>query len=142
MRDQIETAAMEFPADVSELDAIGWHTIPSVNVAHPSLAESPAHIECRVHQVVDLGQPGVAYSSVHLVVAEVVCITMDESICSPDLRIHPDALAPVGRMTFPWFVRARGDALFPLERISFAETAAALRSEERRVGQECVSTCS
>src|SRR3546814_2473158 len=45
MRDQIETAAMEFPADVSELDAIGWHTIPSVKVAHPSLAESPARSE-------------------------------------------------------------------------------------------------
>src|SRR3546814_17315464 len=37
MRDQIATAAMEFPADVSELDAIGWPALPSVTVAHPSL---------------------------------------------------------------------------------------------------------
>ena len=125
MRHKIEMAAMEFPAETSELDVLGWHTIPSVKVGHPSLAESPAHLECRVHQVVDLGDPGVAYSTVHVVFAEVVCITMDESICGPDLRVDPQVLAPVGRMTFPWFVRARDEALFELERISFAEYEAA-----------------
>lgn len=121
MRSKIEVAAMEFPAGVSELDVIGWSTVPSVKVSHPSLAESPAHLECRIHEVVDLGTPGIAYSDVHLVVCEVVCITMDESVCSPDLRVDPNVLAPIGRMTFPSFVRARGDALFELERISYAE---------------------
>jgi flavin reductase (DIM6/NTAB) family NADH-FMN oxidoreductase RutF len=121
MRAHIETAAMEFPAGVSEIDALGWHTLPSVKVSHPSIAESPAHLECRVHQVVDLGTDDLAYSTVHVVFAEVVCITMDESICTPDLRIDPQALAPVGRMTFPWFVRARGDALFPLERVPYSQ---------------------
>lgn len=121
MRDKIEMAAMEFPAGVSELDAIGWHTTPSVKVTPPSLAESPAHLECRIHEVLDLGTTGVAYSTVHLVVCEVVCITMDESICSPELRVDPHALAPVGRMPFPYFVQAKGDSIFELERISFAE---------------------
>jgi flavin reductase (DIM6/NTAB) family NADH-FMN oxidoreductase RutF len=121
MRHKIEMAAMEFPAEISELDALGWHTVPSVKVAHPSLAESPAHLECRIHRVVDLGTDDVAYSTVHLVVAEVVCVTLDESICSPDHRIDVHALAPVGRMTFPWFVRAQGDALFELERVPYAE---------------------
>ena len=121
MRTKIEMAAMEFPAETSELEVIGWHTMPSVEVGHPSLVESPAHLECRIHQVVDLGEQSVAYSTVHLVIAEVVCITMDESICTPDLRVDPEALAPVGRMTFPWFVRAKGAALFDLERISFAD---------------------
>lgn len=121
MRSKIEMAAMEFPAGVSELEAVGWHTVPSVKVSHPSLAESPAHLECRIHRVVDLGEDGVAFSTVHLVVCEVVCITLDESICTPDMRVDPQALAPVGRMTFPWFVRAKGDALFPLERIPFAD---------------------
>lgn len=121
MRAKIEMAAMEFPAGVSELDAVGWHTIPSQVVSHPSLAESPGHLECRIHQVIDLGSAEVAYSTVHVVVAEVVCITLDELVCTPDLRIDPDALAPVGRMTFPWFVQAKGDALFRLERIPFAQ---------------------
>lgn len=124
LRDKIEMAAMEFPAGVSELDAIGWHTTPSVKVSHPSLAESPAHLECRIHHVVDFGTAGVAYSTAHLVVCEVVCITMDESICSADLHVDPDALAPIGRMSFPFFVRAKDEALFELERIPFAEYVA------------------
>jgi flavin reductase (DIM6/NTAB) family NADH-FMN oxidoreductase RutF len=123
MRHKIELAAMELPSDASELDLVGWTTIPSVKVGHPSIAESPAHLECRIHQVVDLGDDDVAYSTVHLVVAEVVCITMDESICSPDLRVDPHALAPVGRMTFPWFVRAGGEALFEQERVPYATYA-------------------
>jgi len=137
MREKIELAAMEFPAGVSELDALGWHAIPSVEVGHPSLAESPAHLECRVRQVVDLGDEGIAFSTVHLVIAEVVCITIDESVCTPEFRIDPEALAAVGRMTFPWFVRAKGEALFPLERTPYTEYAASARvrsTSARQVG--------
>ncbi len=121
MGDKIETAAIEFPYGVSELDVLGWHALPSVKVAHPGLAESPVHLECRVHRVVDLGEEGVAFSTVHLVVAEVVCITLDESVCSPTLRVDPDRLRPVGSMTFPRFVHAHGDALFSLERVSYED---------------------
>lgn len=123
MRDKIEVAAMEFPRDASELDVLGWHTVPSVKVGHPSIAESPAHLECRVHRVIDLGDDDVAFSTVHLVLAEVVCITMDESICTPDLRVDPHALGAVGRMTFPYFVRAGGDALFEQQRVPYADYA-------------------
>lgn len=119
MRHAIELAGMEAPGDVSELDLLGWHAVPSQVVGHPSIAESPAHLECRVHTVLDLGDDGVAFSTVHLVVAEVVCIVVDESVCSPDLQVDPHRLAPVGRMTFPWFVRAAGDALFPQERVPY-----------------------
>lgn len=123
MRHKIEAAAMELPGDTSELDLLGWHTTPSQKVGHPSIAESPAHLECRVHSVVDLGDDDVAYSTVHLVVAEVVCIVVDEQVCSADLHVDPHALAPVGRMTFPWFVRSAGDALFSQERVSYEEYA-------------------
>ena len=121
MADKIEAAAIEFPYGVSELDILGWHTTPSVKVSHPGLAESPVHLECRVHKVVDLGDDGVAFSTVHLVIAEVVCITLDTSVCTPDLRIDPQLLRPIGRMTFPRFVRAHGDALFALERITWED---------------------
>jgi len=119
MADKIEAAAIEFPYGVSELEVLGWHAIASVKVAHPSLAESPVHLECRVHRVVELGDEGVAFSTVHLVIAEVVCVTLDASVCSPELRVDPQQLRPIGRMTFPRFVHAYGDALFALERISW-----------------------
>ena len=119
MADKIETAAIEFPYGVSELEVLGWHPVRSVKVCHPGLAESPVHLECRVHRVVDLGDVGVAFSTVHLVVAEVVCMTLDEAVCSPDFKVDPERLQPVGRMTFPRFVHAYGEALFALDRVSW-----------------------
>ena len=127
MREHIETAAMEFPPDVSELEVTGWSTQPSVKVAPPSLTESPAHLECRVRQVIDLGGEAHVFSAVHFVIAEVVWVTLDESICSDEHRVDPSRLATVGRLGFPWFVRSVPDAMFRLERTPYARDAAERR---------------
>jgi len=121
MRHQIEVAAMEFPPETSELDITAWTTMPSQKVSVPSIAESPAHLECNVHRVMELGEPGVRASQVHLVVAEIVCITMDESICSPDLRVDQEQLGTIGRMGFPWFTRTSPESLYVQTRVSYDE---------------------
>ena len=124
LRDDLEVAAMEFPPGASELDATGWTTIPSQRVQPPSVAESPVHLECRIHKVIELGEQGVHFSGVHLVVAEVVCVALDESVCSDDLRVDQQRLAPVGRMGFPWFTRSTPESMFQLSRVPYAEFAA------------------
>ena len=124
LRNELEVAAMEFPRGTSELDAVGWTPIPSQRVQPPSIAESPVHLECRIHRVVDLGEQGVHYSGVHLVIAEVVCIVLDESVCGEDLRVDQQRLAPVGRMGFPWFTRTTPESMFQLSRVPYAEFAA------------------
>jgi flavin reductase (DIM6/NTAB) family NADH-FMN oxidoreductase RutF len=123
LRNDLEVAAMEFPPGVSELEALGWTKIPSQRVGAPSIAESPAHLECRIHRVVDLGEQGVHFSGVHLVIGEVVCIALDESVCSPDLRVDQELLAPVGRMGFPWFTRSTPESMFRLSRVPYDEFA-------------------
>lgn len=123
MRDHIESAAMEFPPDVSELTVTGWTTEPSVKVDSPSLADSPAHLECEVRQVIDLGGKAEVFSAVHFVIAEVVWVTLDDAICSEDYRVDPTELGTVGRHGLPWFVRSVPEAMFPLERIPYAEYA-------------------
>jgi flavin reductase (DIM6/NTAB) family NADH-FMN oxidoreductase RutF len=93
----------------------------------PSIAESPAHLECRIHQVVDLGEQGATHSGVHLVIAEVVCIALDESVCDRDgdsVRVDQRRLAPVGRMGFPWFTRSTPESMFQLSRIAYDEFTA------------------
>jgi len=130
LREQIEVAAMEFPGGVSELDELGWTAVPSQRVGAPSIAESPAHLECRVHRVVDLGEQGVSFSGVHVVFGEVVCVVLDESVATADHRVDQAGLAPVGRMGFPWFNRARPDSMFQLERVPYDEFVASGRRAE------------
>jgi flavin reductase (DIM6/NTAB) family NADH-FMN oxidoreductase RutF len=123
-REQIEVAAMEFPEEHSELHELGWTAIPSQQVSSPSIAESPVHLEARIHQIVDLGDPAVQGSGVHLVIAEVVCITLDESVATPDYRVDPLKLSPVGRMGFPYYSRVVEESLYQLERVPYAEWTA------------------
>jgi flavin reductase (DIM6/NTAB) family NADH-FMN oxidoreductase RutF len=122
-RDDIETAAIEFPRGTSELDALPWTVRPSVRVSSPSIVEAPARLECRVHRVVDLGQPREECSEVHVVFGEVVCATLDDWICDNDLRVDVAALRLVGRMGFPWFTTATPDSMFALPRVPYGEFA-------------------
>ena len=123
MRDHIETAAIEFPRGVSELDEVPWTVMPSRVVSAPSLVESPAHLECRVHRVVDLGSVGEECSEVHVVFGEVVCVTLDEHVCTPDHRVDVAALRPVGRLGFPWFTQVSDASMFELARVPYREYA-------------------
>jgi flavin reductase (DIM6/NTAB) family NADH-FMN oxidoreductase RutF len=121
LRDHLETAAIEFPRGVSELDNVPWTAVPSQRVRSPSIAESPAHLECRIHRELALGEPGVSASEVHIVVAEVVCVTMDDSICSPEFQVDQTALATVGRMGFPWFTTVTPESMVVIPRYSYEE---------------------
>lgn len=120
---QVEVAAMEFPEGVSELTELGWTAVPSQRVGAPSVAESPAHLECRVHQVVDLGDPAVQGSGVHLVIGEVVCIALDESVATPDCRVDALALAPVARIGSPCYTRVTEQSVYSLERVPYRDWA-------------------
>ncbi|WP_051753559.1 flavin reductase family protein [Streptosporangium amethystogenes] len=121
LADHIETVAREYPAGVDEADLVGWRTVPSQVVRPPSLADSPAHLECRVREVIDRGDSSSCFSGVHIVLAEVVCITVDESIMASPTRIDPTKVHAVGRMGFPWFVAASPESIFNQDRIAYAD---------------------
>jgi flavin reductase (DIM6/NTAB) family NADH-FMN oxidoreductase RutF len=93
----------------------------------PSIAELPVHLECRIHRVVDLGEQGVRYGDIHLAIAELACIVLDESVCDEDLRVDQQRLVPVGRMGFQWFTRTTPESMFQPSRVPYADFAATAR---------------
>ncbi|GAA4717765.1 flavin reductase family protein [Phytohabitans rumicis] len=123
LAEHIEVVAREYPAGVNEAEVAGWRTIPSQVVRPPSLADSPAHMECRVREVIDRGDPASCFSGVHIVLAEVVCVTVDESILEGPNHVDPTKVHAVGRMGFPWFITASSHSLFSQERIAYADLA-------------------
>jgi flavin reductase (DIM6/NTAB) family NADH-FMN oxidoreductase RutF len=86
----------EFDPSVDEWQVAGVSRRPSVDVRPPGVAESPAILECRVFQIVDLGDPGSPTNS--LVIARVTRVHLDESIVDEGFRVDPDAIGLVGRM--------------------------------------------
>jgi flavin reductase (DIM6/NTAB) family NADH-FMN oxidoreductase RutF len=125
MAGHIEAVAREYPAGYDETQVSGWKTVASQMVSVPSLEISPARLECRVQESIDRGDQANCFSGVHIVLAEVVCITVDDRITttSPtgEVRIDPSRVDVVGRMGFPWFLQAQPGSLFPQERIAYAD---------------------
>jgi len=121
LAEHIEDVAREYPNGTDEAELVGWTTVPSQRVAPPSLAESPAHLECVVREVIDRGDHTSCFSGVHIVLAEVVCITVDDAITAEPGRIDPTKVQAIGRMGFPWFVTVGEHSLFSQQRVSYAE---------------------
>jgi flavin reductase (DIM6/NTAB) family NADH-FMN oxidoreductase RutF len=85
----------EFGPEVDEWDVAGVEPVPSEVVAPMRVREAPAALECRVRQIVELGDWDRA--SNNLVVAWVVRIHVDDRAMD-GLTPRPEALDLVGRL--------------------------------------------
>jgi flavin reductase (DIM6/NTAB) family NADH-FMN oxidoreductase RutF len=137
LAEHIELVAREYPPGIDEAALVGWRRCRSDVVAVDALADSPAHLECRVADVIDRGDPSSCFSGVHIVLAEVVNIRVADDLLGPDGRhINPARVDPIGRMGFPYFVAATGDALFQQERVPYADLPEAERAASGLVSRQ------
>ena len=86
--------AAEFPAEVSEFELAGLTPAASDLVKAPRVAESPVNMECKLQQVIPLGQ------GVHehgLVIGEVVLMHVRDDILNGH-RVNHHILKPTGRL--------------------------------------------
>jgi flavin reductase (DIM6/NTAB) family NADH-FMN oxidoreductase RutF len=57
-------SAADYPANVSEIDALGLETLPSLHVAPPRIVGCPASLECKLERVVEVGGNRVIFALV------------------------------------------------------------------------------
>lgn len=105
---QMTVASVQFPKGVSEFEKSGLTPIPSDLVRPFRVKESPAHMECRVKEIITLGEHGGAG---HLVICEVIRIHIDEKVVDQRGRIDPHKIDLMGRMGRSYYVRASGAAI-------------------------------
>lgn len=108
MLQQVNVASAEYPDGVDEFGMSGLTPLPASKVAPALVAESPFQMECRLHQVVELGSgPG---SGLMLIGEVLVFHAREEAFV--DGLLHPDRLDLVGRNGGAFYTRASGAALF------------------------------
>lgn len=105
---QMTLTSIDYPADVSEFDKGGFTPIPSEMVKPPRVKESPIQFECKVKEIIALGDHGGAG---HLIICEVLLIHLDERILDDNGRIDPHKLNLMGRLGRAYYVKASGDAI-------------------------------
>lgn len=88
--EQVNASGTNFPAEVSEFEAIGVTTEPSRTVSVPRVAESPVALECTLHTTLELGD-------CTLVIGQVRHLAIDDAVLDGD---HPDVrrLRPLARL--------------------------------------------
>jgi flavin reductase (DIM6/NTAB) family NADH-FMN oxidoreductase RutF len=106
---QTSLASVEYPEGVNEFIKSGLTEEKSVMVKPPRVKESPVAFECKVNQVVPLGNQGAAGN---LVICEVLLMHVNESIMGENGRIDPWKLDAVARMGQDYYCRAQGDNIF------------------------------
>lgn len=104
---QMTISSVAYPSEVSEFDKTGLTPEPSEIVAAPRVKESPVNMECKVKEIITLGDQGGAG---HLIICEILMIHIDENVIEGN-RINPHKIDLMGRMGRSYYVRASGDAI-------------------------------
>ncbi|MFA5944692.1 MAG: flavin reductase family protein [Candidatus Thermoplasmatota archaeon] len=84
----------EYPPEVSEVEVLGLRTSPSKTVKVPRLADSPVHLECRLHEEIPLGNQG----GTSLLIGEVIHMAADDAVLDSRGNVDPAKLVVVARM--------------------------------------------
>ena len=138
MVEQVNLASAEYPPDIDEFAKSGLTPIKSDLVEPFRVKESPFQMECRVSQIIELGQGAI---SGNLVICEVVKMHIDERIVK-DGTIDTTLIDLVGRNGGSYYTRAFGDALFEVPRpagrdsIGFDRLPAYLRNSRILTGND------
>ena len=103
MVQQTSLSSTEYADGVNEFLKAGFSAIPSDIVKPYRVAQSPVQFECKVNQIISMGNQGGAGN---LVICEVVKIHINESVMDNNGNIDPYKIDLVSRMGGNWYSRA------------------------------------
>jgi flavin reductase (DIM6/NTAB) family NADH-FMN oxidoreductase RutF len=111
LSEQINLSSKELPHGESEVDLTGLHLAPSTKVKPLRLVESPVNMECKVLQIIPIGDGPIA---ANLVIGTVVAMHVDESVLDAAGKIDPRKLQTIARLGGDWYCRTTD--LFEMKR--------------------------
>jgi flavin reductase (DIM6/NTAB) family NADH-FMN oxidoreductase RutF len=111
LAEQVNGSSKELPPGENEVEYVGLHTVPSVKVRPPRLAESPVNLECRVHSIVPIGTGPIA---ANLVIGEVLALYVSDHVLDANGRVDPHKLQTIARLGGDWYCRTSD--LFEMKR--------------------------
>lgn len=109
---QVSLSSTEYAKGINEFTKAGFTELASEKVKPPRVAEAPVQFECKVNDVIALGEEGGAGN---LIIAEVLQMHIDETILDNDGKIDPIKIDTVSRLGGNWYSRAKA-GLFEVEK--------------------------
>jgi flavin reductase (DIM6/NTAB) family NADH-FMN oxidoreductase RutF len=113
MVQQMSLSSTEYPKGQNEFIKAGFTEVPSLKIKPPRVKESPVQFECKVKDVIHLGDEGGAGN---LIMCEIVMVHIHDEVLDINNGIDQQKIDLVSRMGGNWYCRAHGDALFEVEK--------------------------
>lgn len=115
MIQQVSLASCEFPKEQDEFIKAGFTKEKAQLVKPPMVKEAKAKLECKVVEIKPLGNEGGAGQ---LVIAEVLCIHINDELLNENKRIDQTKLELAARLGGDWYARITPDNLFKVDKPS------------------------
>lgn len=109
MVQQVSLASCEYPKGADEFIKAGFTAEPATLVKPPMVKESRIKLECKVLEIKPLGTEGGAGN---LVICEVLCMHIDESILNENKKIDQTKMHHVARLGGDWYCKVDSSNLF------------------------------
>jgi flavin reductase (DIM6/NTAB) family NADH-FMN oxidoreductase RutF len=109
MVQQMSLASCEYPREVNEFVKAGFSEQAATQVKPPMVKESKVKLECKVIKVMPLGESGGAGN---LVICEVLCMHLDESILNDTNQIDALKFHQVARLGADWYCKVDDSNMF------------------------------
>lgn len=110
---QSSLASCEFPKWENEFIKAGFTPEPAIMVRPPMVKESKAKMECRVIEIKPLGNEG---GSGNLVICEVLCLHIDDSILDASNKPDQRKIHHIARLGANWYCKVDETNLFEVEK--------------------------
>ena len=109
--EQMSKSSIEYEKGINEFIETGLTEVKSLLVKPPRVLESPVSFECKVQDIVSLGESGGAGQ---LIIAKVVQIHIDKKFIDKNGDIDSEKLDLVARMGGDWYTRATKESMFKI----------------------------
>lgn len=110
---QVSLASSNFPSDEDEFKKAGLSKHLASLVKPSLIKDSPINFECKVNDIVELGQEG---GSGNLVICEVLKIHIDEKLFDSENNIDPLKLKIVSRLGGSWYGKTNEESLYKMSK--------------------------
>ena len=108
---QVSLASCSFDKNVNEFEKAGLIEVKSDLVTPSRISESPINFECKVNDIITLGDEGGAGN---LVLAQILKIHIDKSILDVNENIDPFKLNIVSRYGGDWYGKTTKNSLYKI----------------------------
>jgi flavin reductase (DIM6/NTAB) family NADH-FMN oxidoreductase RutF len=126
LAEKMNATSKELPPGQSEADFAGLELRPSSKVRPPRVAQAPVHLECRVRQIIPIGDGPIA---ANLVIGEVLLMHVADSVLDPSGSVDPKKLRTIARLGSDYYCRSTD--LFEMVR-PYSQSSKCRTGEQRR----------